>query len=60
LLVPQRTDVTLPSDFKGLTPLPYSTAEKSSARALALGPVVDRISAIIDELGVRASMAEKK
>ncbi len=60
LLVPQRTDVTLPSDFKGLTPLPYSTAEKPSARAVALGPVVDRISAIIDELGVRASLAEKK
>ena len=59
LLVPQRTDVTLPSDFKGLTPLPYATADKASARAVALGPVIDRISAIIEEMGVRASLIEK-
>ncbi|WP_198302030.1 TIR domain-containing protein [Croceicoccus marinus] len=59
LLVPQRTDVILPSDFKGLTPLPYATADKASARAVALGPVIDRISAIIEEMGVRASLIEK-
>ncbi|WP_030539282.1 TIR domain-containing protein [Sphingobium sp. DC-2] len=60
LLVPQRTDVTLPSDFKGLTPLPYATADKASDRAVALGPVIDRISAIIEEKGVRASLIENK
>lgn len=59
LLVPQRTDVTLPSDFKGLTPLPYATADNSKDRAMALGPVIDRISAIIEEKGVRASIIEK-
>lgn len=60
LLVPHRTDVTLPSDFKGLTPLFYSTADKSRDRAVALGPVIDRISAIIEERGVRASLVENK
>ncbi|HJS60437.1 MAG TPA: TIR domain-containing protein [Pseudolabrys sp.] len=56
LLVPNRTDVQLPSDFKGLTPLPYGTAEGAKERAIAVGPVVDRITAIIDELGVRSSL----
>lgn len=58
LLVPKRTDVTLPSDFKGLVPLPYATADKPSDRALAVGPVVDRLIAIIEELGVRSSLVQ--
>jgi predicted nucleotide-binding protein len=60
LLVPQRTDVTLPSDFKGLTPLPHASADAPKERASALGPVIDRISAIIEEKGVRASLTESK
>ncbi|MDK4805497.1 MAG: nucleotide-binding protein [Novosphingobium aromaticivorans] len=60
LLVPKRTEVKLPSDFKGLTPLPYASADKPAERSIALGPVIDRIAAIIAECGVRASLAETK
>ncbi|MGQ3231230.1 MAG: TIR domain-containing protein [Blastomonas fulva] len=60
LLIPKRTEVKLPSDFKGLTPLPYATADKPADRAVALGPVIDRIAAVLGELGVRASLTEAK
>lgn len=60
LLIPKRTEVKLPSDFKGLTPLPYATADKPADRAIALGPVIDRIAAVVGDLGVRASLAEAK
>ncbi|WP_029416499.1 TIR domain-containing protein [Brevundimonas bacteroides] len=60
LLVPQAEDVRLPSDFKGLTPLPYRTAETPRDRAVALGPVIDKISAVIAEKKVRSSMKEAK
>lgn len=60
LLIPKRTEVKLPSDFKGLTPLPYATADKPADRAIALGPVIDRIAAVVADLGVRASLIEAK
>jgi predicted nucleotide-binding protein len=60
LLVPQAEDVRLPSDFKGLTPLPYRTALTPKERAIALGPVIDKISAVIAEKKVRSSMTEAK
>ncbi|MGO4687240.1 TIR domain-containing protein [Brevundimonas sp. 2YAF1] len=60
LLVPQAEDVRLPSDFKGLTPLPYRTGQTSRELPIALGPVIDKISGLIADLGVRSSLAEAK
>ncbi len=60
LLVPQSEDVRLPSDFKGLTPLPYRTGATSRDLPIALGPVIDKISGLIADLGVRSSLAEVK
>lgn len=60
LLVPQAEDVRLPSDFKGLTPLPYRSAATPRDLPIALGPVIDRISGLIADLGVRSSLMENK
>ncbi|WP_295184001.1 TIR domain-containing protein [uncultured Brevundimonas sp.] len=60
LLVPQAEDVKLPSDFKGLTPLPYRSAATPRDLPVALGPVIDRISGLIADLGVRSSLMENK
>ncbi len=57
LLTPRRTEVKLPSDFKGLTPLPYSIGENLPK---ALGPTIDRITTIVNDLGVRASLIESR
>jgi predicted nucleotide-binding protein len=58
LLVPRAEDVKLPSDFKGLTPLPYNRAATPKDLPVAMGPVTDRISAVITDMGVRASLVE--
>lgn len=60
LLVPQNEEVRLPSDFKGLTPLSYRTGATSRDLPVALGPVIDRISGLISDLGVRSSLMEVK
>lgn len=60
LLVPQNEEVRLPSDFKGLTPLSYRTSTSSRDLPIALGPVIDRISGLISDLGVRSSLMEAK
>jgi predicted nucleotide-binding protein len=58
LLVPRSEDVKLPSDFKGLTPIEYEKSRVRKDLAVALGPSVDRISNVIAELGVRASLTQ--
>jgi len=60
LLVPHSEDVKLPSDFKGLTPIPYRTGANQRDMAVALGPVIDKIGALVGDLGVRSSLAEAK
>lgn len=56
LLVP-KSDIALPSDFKGLTPISYSKGSGPADLAVSLGPTIDRISGTIKRLGVRASIA---
>jgi len=60
LLVPRGDDVTLPSDFKGLTPVPYSKGKLSSDLPVALGPTIDKIIGLIKDRRVRASLVEVK
>jgi CRP/FNR family cyclic AMP-dependent transcriptional regulator len=60
LLVPRGENVTLPSDFKGLTPLHYKTATEDLTMSSALGPTVYRIKELIRDLGVRKSLVEAK
>jgi CRP/FNR family cyclic AMP-dependent transcriptional regulator len=60
LLVPRGEDVKLPSDFKGLTPIDYNIAASRSDLPIALGPTIDRVSALIQKLGVRASLTETR
>jgi CRP/FNR family cyclic AMP-dependent transcriptional regulator len=57
LLVPRASDVKLPSDFKGLTPISYAKAASERELASALGPTIDRICSVIADQGVRASLA---
>lgn len=56
LLVP-KTDVKLPSDFKGLTPISYNKGKNAAELPVALGPTIDRITSLIRQLGVRSSIA---
>jgi predicted nucleotide-binding protein len=58
LLVPRGTDVKLPSDFKGLTPIGYSKVGPGEDMPLILGPTIDEIGNIIKKKGVRASLVE--
>jgi CRP/FNR family cyclic AMP-dependent transcriptional regulator len=60
LLVPKAEEVKLPSDFKGLTPLPYNRAATPKDLPIAMGPVIDRISAVITDMGVRNSLVQAK
>jgi CRP/FNR family cyclic AMP-dependent transcriptional regulator len=57
LLVPKSQDVKLPSDFKGLTPIPYDKGKTAKDMSVALGPTADRISSLVKQLGVRSSIA---
>jgi CRP/FNR family transcriptional regulator, cyclic AMP receptor protein len=50
-------DVKLPSDFKGLTPIPYDKGKTAKDMSVALGPTADRISSLVKQLGVRSSIA---
>jgi predicted nucleotide-binding protein len=59
LLVP-KTDVKLPSDFKGLTPISYRTGAGASELPIALGPTIDRIAAVVKRLGVRSSITQTR
>lgn len=56
LLVPKSENVKLPSDFKGLTPIAYSKGMNTRDLPIALGPTVDRISALVKQLSVRSSI----
>lgn len=58
LLVPRGTDVKLPSDFKGLTPIAYSKVGPGDELPVILGPTIDEIDHIIKKKGVRASLIE--
>lgn len=58
LLVPRGTDVKLPSDFKGLTPIGYSKVGPGDDMPVILGPTIDEIGNIIKKKGVRASLVE--
>jgi CRP/FNR family transcriptional regulator, cyclic AMP receptor protein len=58
LLVPRGTDVRLPSDFKGLTPIGYSKVGPGDEMPVILGPTIDEIGNIIKKKGVRASLVE--
>jgi CRP/FNR family transcriptional regulator, cyclic AMP receptor protein len=56
LLVPKESNVQLPSDFKGLTPLNYKAASKHENLSTALGPTIYRIKEILKEHGVRKDL----
>lgn len=56
LLVPKYANVKIPSDFKGVTPIPYDNDTSDQQLSTALGPTVTKIKKAIRELGVRASM----
>jgi predicted nucleotide-binding protein len=56
--VPRGTDVKLPSDFKGLTPIAYSKVGPGDELPVILGPTIDEIDHIIKKKGVRASLIE--
>lgn len=56
LLVPKSENVKLPSDFKGLTPIAYAKGTSADELPIALGPTIDRITALVKRLGVRASI----
>jgi len=56
LLVPRAQAVKLPSDFKGLTPIPYDKGTSTKDISTALGPTIDRMCLLVAELGVRASL----
>lgn len=58
LLTPRREAVKLPSDFKGLTPISYDIGDGDVRLSSALGPTIDRISTVVERLGVRASLIE--
>ncbi|MDQ8699237.1 TIR domain-containing protein [Hyphomicrobium sp. LHD-15] len=58
LLVPRGTDVKLPSDFKGLTPVGYSKVGPGGDMPVILGPTIDEIGNIVKKKGVRASLVE--
>ena len=60
LLVPEKADVKLPSDFKGLTPLPYDACADFKRLPTALGPTIDKILTVVAKLGVRASIMEPR
>ncbi len=60
LLVPQSADVKLPSDFKGLTPLPYDACADPKELSTALGPSIDKILTVVAHLNVRASIVEPR
>lgn len=59
LLVPRSQEIKLPSDFKGLIPIAYDKGE-SGRDSVALGPTIDKISSLIADLRVRASLTEVK
>lgn len=59
LLVP-KTEVKLPSDFKGLTPISYQAGKTPSEMPVALGPTIDRIAGLIKRLGVRSSITQAR
>jgi CRP/FNR family cyclic AMP-dependent transcriptional regulator len=56
LLVPRGSNVQLPSDFKGLTPLNYKVASEYEKLSTALGPTIYRIKEILKEHGVRKDL----
>lgn len=58
LLVPRNEEIKLPSDFKGLTPISYMYDR--TAAASGMGPAIDRIITIIQDLKVRASLIDTK
>jgi len=52
LLVPRKSDVKLPTDFKGLTPIQYDDGDLKDLSQL-LGPACFEIRTVIEENGVR-------
>lgn len=57
LLVP-KSDMKLPSDFKGLTPVVYDVSGDLEKMPTELGPTIDEISLAVKTCGVRSSMIE--
>lgn len=60
LLTPRREEVKLPSDFKGLTPIPYFAGDDPRQLSVDLGPTIDKIKSIVRDLRVRSSLVEAK
>lgn len=56
LLVPRGEALSLPSDFKGMTPINYKNPSEGEKVATALGPAVTRIKEVVRALGVRRDM----
>ena len=52
LLVPRKSDVKLPTDFKGLTPIQYDDGDLKNLSQL-VGPACFEIKNVIEEHGVR-------
>lgn len=56
LLTPRRGELKLPSDFKGLTPIPYEAGDLPKS----LGPTIDQVVNIIETRRVRTSLVESR
>lgn len=60
LLVPADEDVELPSDFKGLTPLKYSSPNDRVPISTVLAPTVRQIVKTVERLKVRSKLDPPK
>lgn len=60
LLVPRGKDVKIPSDYKGITPIPYNLPSDDLPLSSALAPTVTQIKRTIQALSVRSSLQMAK
>lgn len=60
LLVPRGTDIKIPTDFKGITPISYDDNTADQPLSSAMGPAITQIKKTIDKLSVRSSLQAAK
>lgn len=60
LLVPRGTDIKIPTDFKGITPISYDDNTTDQPLSSAMGPAITQIKKTIDKLSVRSSLQAAK
>jgi len=60
LLVPKGKSIKIPSDYKGVTPIPYDDNTTDQNLSTALGPTITSIKKTVRGQGVRSSMQAVK